>query len=175
MNKPDSLTFQTIDTDGVPSASPQARLFRDAMGGFATGVSVVTSLGENGERIGLTVNSFASLSIDPPLVIWNLSNDSGLVSHFNKGRRFNIIFLSDGQKDLALKFARADEERYQGLEAPASEDGVPLLYGSAGALECQIEGTHAGGDHMILIGRVLQFALSDKEPLLFHRGKFRHF
>ena len=175
MDKPDTLTFQEVDTKGVSTVSSEARLFRDALGGFATGVAVVTTLGPIGERIGLTINSFSSLSIDPPLIIWNLSNDSGLVEHFQPNRRFNIVFLSDTQEEFALKFAQPGEERYKGLEAPASEDGVPLLFGSAGAIECRVEGTHVGGDHLILIGRVLRFALNDRAPLLFHRGHFRHF
>lgn len=175
MEKQATLTFREVERTRDPGAEERARWFRDAMGCFATGVGVVTTLGPKGERIGLTVNSFASLSLDPPLILWCLSLDSGLVKHFQKGRRFNIVFLSAAQEALARKFARPGEERYKGLEAPASEDRVPLLHDAAGALECSVEAAHDGGDHVILIGRVLRYAIGGAEPLLFHKGRFRTF
>lgn len=175
MDELDTLNFRTINTKGVSSTSSAARQFRDAMGGFATGVAVVTALGSKNERIGLTINSFASLSIDPPLILWNLSNDSGLISLFQKEHRFNVVFLSEAQEKLALKFARPGEERYKGLKAPASDDGIPLLSGSAGAVECEVEVIYPGGDHVIIVGRVLRFAVNDSKPLLFYRSRFRHF
>ena len=175
MEKSGTISFQNTQ-ESLSSGSPQSvRQLRDALSCFATGVVVVTTLGPSGERIGVTINSFSSLSLSPPLILWCLSLDSGLVDHFEKGQRFNIIFLSSGQRGLGEKFSRPGEERFEGLKAPASDDGVPLLFDAAGALECVVEETHSGGDHIILVGGILRFGLTNKAPLLFHRGQFKTF
>lgn len=148
------------------------RALRDAMGCFATGVGVVTTATGGGHRMGLTVNSFSSLSLDPPLVLWSLSLDSGLKDHFRKDAPFVINFLTEGQADLALKFATALEDRFKGIEIKDGEGGAPVFRENAGYIECRTEAVHPGGDHVIIVGKVMNFSPGKKPPLVFHKGRF---
>ena len=149
------------------------RALRDALGCFATGVGIVTTATPDGHKMGLTVNSFSSLSLDPPLILWSLSLASGLSDHFEEGCPFVVNFLHDGQEDLALKFATALEDRFKSLEMRDGAGGAPIFIDNAGHLECVTEGVFPGGDHLIIIGRVLAFESGTKPPLVFHKGIFR--
>lgn len=163
-----------MNKGGLEGKDGAGRRFRDALACFATGVAVVTTRA-GGEDIGITVNSFASVSLEPPLVLWCLSLDSGLVKHFRKGTPFAVNFLSRAQRDLAVQFARPGENRFEGVPARAGKNGAPLLPGAAGALECATVSVHSGGDHVIILGRVQRFETGKAPPLLFHRGRFRTF
>ena len=123
--------------------------------------------------MGLTINSFSSLSLDPPLILWSLSLDSGLKDHFRVGCPFVINFLTARQKDLAEKFATALEDRFKSIEFKDGEGGSPIFVENAGFLECRTEAVHPGGDHAIIVGRVTGFGTNSAEPLLFHKGKFK--
>lgn len=149
------------------------RALRDALGCFATGVGVITTATPGGHKMGLTVNSFSSLSLDPPLILWSLSLASGLSDHFVKGCPFVINFLHDGQSDLALKFATALEDRFKSIELRDGQGGAPIFLDNAGYLECITEAVYPGGDHAIIIGRVTGFEAGTKPPLIFHQGKFK--
>ncbi len=151
----------------------QRRALRDALGCFATGVGVVTTATSGGHQMGLTINSFSSLSLDPPLILWSLSLDSGLNDHFKVGCPFVINFLTKNQKDLAEKFATALEDRFKSIEFRDGEGGSPIFAENAGYLECRTEAVHPGGDHAIIVGRVTGFETNSAEPLLFHKGKFK--
>ena len=155
------------------AAKTQRRALRDALGCFATGVGVVTTATEGGHQMGLTINSFSSLSLDPPLILWSLSLDSGLKDHFKVGCPFVINFLTAGQKDLAEKFATVLEDRFKSIALKDGEGEVPIFAENAGHLECRTEAVHPGGDHAIIVGRVTGFETSDRAPLLFHKGKFK--
>lgn len=149
------------------------RALRDALGCFATGVGVVTTATKDGHQMGLTINSFSSLSLDPPLILWSLSLDSGLKDHFKVGCPFVINFLTEDQKNLAEKFATALEDRFKSIDLRAGEGGAPIFTEHVGYLECRTHAVHPGGDHAIIVGRVTGFEVGAGAPLLFHRGKFK--
>jgi 4-hydroxyphenylacetate 3-hydroxylase, reductase component len=151
------------------------RAFRDALGCFATGVTVVTTATPAGQKIGLTVNSFSSVSLTPPLILWCLSRDSGLVKHFRKGTPFAVNFLAKGQRDLAVHFSRPGQNRFDGIASRKGGNGAPLLPGTAGGLECTTERVFEGGDHVIILGRVHRHTSGKAPPLVFHRGRFHAF
>lgn len=149
------------------------RRFRDALGCFATGVAVVTTATEAGGKIGITVNSFSSVSLDPPLILWCLSLDSGLVKHFRKRTPFAVNFLAKGQQGLALRFSRPGQNRFDGISSRRGGNGAPVFPKTAGTLECATEAVYAAGDHVIILGRVLRHKTGKAPPLVFHRGRFR--
>lgn len=175
MSKKDHISLYDLADWDDPSIPEVARKFRNALGSFATGVTVVTSLSPQGVATGLTVNSFSSLSLDPPLILWCLTDESGLVEHFTPGQKFNVNFLSSGQEALALKFARPGEDRFKDITSHPDRNAVPLLEGCSGILNCVVENTYPGGDHVIIVGRVLRFREEKKPPLLFHKGGFKTF
>jgi 3-hydroxy-9,10-secoandrosta-1,3,5(10)-triene-9,17-dione monooxygenase reductase component len=148
------------------------RSFRDALGNFTTGVTIITTLVQSGEPYGLTANSFSSVSLDPPLVLWSLAKTSRCLTAFMEADSFAVHILSCDQEGLAMQFASALEDRFADTETTAGFRGVPLLDGCSARFECEIEHRYDGGDHIILVGRVKSFEKGDKEPLLFHRGRF---
>lgn len=175
MKSLDQISLYDLAGWDDPSIPEVARKFRKALGSFATGVTVVTSLSPKGVPTGLTVNSFSSLSIDPPLILWCLTEESGLVGHFSPGQRFNVNFLSSDQENLALKFAQPGEDRFKDIPSHPDRNAVPLLEGCSGILNCVVEHNYPGGDHVIIVGRVLRFREEKKPPLLFHKGRFKTF
>ena len=156
------VTDETIDP----------RELRDVLGHFATGVTVVTTLGECGAPVGLAANSFASVSLDPPLVVWSLNLNAPSLGAFRTHPSFAINIMCDQSKDLALKFARPAPDKFAEVDWYAGLDGVPVLLTAAVVIECKTEARIPGGDHEIYLGRVLNFHRTDKSPLLFHKGKF---
>ncbi|MEM9106774.1 MAG: flavin reductase family protein [Pseudomonadota bacterium] len=157
----------------VPSHSPQdSRVFRDALGQFATGVTVITAMHE-GQPVGMTVNSFASVSLDPPLVLWSIGKDSNRFDVFTAVERFAINVLNSDQGGLAGLFAR-DGSAF----SPANSlmwDGVPLIRESLATFDCTLHTTFDGGDHTIILGRVTNVTLGTGKPLVFHQGSFGGF
>ncbi len=143
------------------------------MGRFPTGVTVVTACGPGGAPVGLTVNSFASVSLVPPLVL--VCVDEGASTHADlvASSRYTVNVLSDDQTALALRFATtAADRRFDGVEWEMGDDGVPRLLGVAAWLECELDSRHRAGDHSILVGRVLGVGAFDREALVFHRGAY---
>ncbi len=156
------------------TAADDARALRRALGHYPTGVTVVTARAADGRAVGLTVNSFASLSLDPPLVLWSLANRSPSLAVFRDGARFAINVLAAGQAELARRFANpALPDKFDGVGLRAPWHGVPLLAGTIAWFGCSTLDAIAGGDHTLFIGRVETHATSDGEPLVFHRGAFR--
>ena len=149
-----------------------ARALRDALGRFATGVTIVTTrTAEDGAPIGITANSFASVSLDPPLVLWSAARASMRHQHFAAAQAFAIHVLREDQEALARHFTR-DGMAFDGLDW-ASAEGLPVLRGVIARFECVTEATHEGGDHTIIIGRVTRFMQDPgSRPLLFTGGKF---
>jgi flavin reductase (DIM6/NTAB) family NADH-FMN oxidoreductase RutF len=146
------------------------REFRDALGRFVTGVTVVTTRAETGP-LGMTVNSFASLSLDPPLVLWSPARRSSRFPAFEAAPYFAIHVLGAGQRDLAEHFARFGELP-PGLAFAEGPGGIPLLDGVVARFECRHAAGHDGGDHLIVVGEVLRLTTTDTPPLLFDRGAF---
>ena len=165
-----------VDDHGFDPAEGNAetqRIFRNALGQFATGVTVITGLAPSGERVGITVTSFNSLSLDPPLILWSLGRDGGSFSCFQIGAPFAVNVLAGDQRALAERFASVGIPKFEGVETHVRRDKVPLIAGCAAYFECQVEARHPGGDHDIVIGRVRALSNIGSDPLVFHKGILR--
>lgn len=155
----------------TPSFSSQA--FRQALGTFATGVTIVTARSSTGELIGLTANSFNSVSLSPPLVLWSLSREAGAMPVFATGSHYAINVLAAAQKPLAERFAARGAERWAGVEFTDGAGGAPLLVGSVACFECFNRSRYEEGDHVIFVGEVERcHARAGVAPLLFHGGRY---
>lgn len=147
--------------------------FRTALGCFATGVTIVTARAQDGSLIGLTANSFNSVSLDPPLVLWSLSGMAASLEAFRAGSHYAIHVLAASQHDLAQRFSTRGSDRFAGLEVSLSANGVPLIAGCLAVFECFNRSRYEEGDHVIFVGEVERCACSmDLPPLLFHAGRF---
>jgi flavin reductase (DIM6/NTAB) family NADH-FMN oxidoreductase RutF len=153
-----------------PTIDPRA--LRDALGHFATGVCVITTIGDKDAAVGVTANSFSSVSLDPPLVAWNLSLEAPSLSAFRNHVAFAINILCEQSKDLALNFAQPSDDKFSGIDWHPGFGGVPLINAAAATIECQTQTQIPAGDHEIHLGRVVGFTHSGKRPLVFHRGQF---
>jgi flavin reductase (DIM6/NTAB) family NADH-FMN oxidoreductase RutF len=149
------------------------RAFRDALGMFATGIAVVTARGPSGDPVGLTVNSFSSVSLDPPLVLWCLSLYSPTLAAFERCTHYAINVLAVEQDGLSQHFASSAPDRFAGIEWTGGLGGAPLIPGCCAAFECRNEVRHPGGDHLIFVGQVERFARHEREGLLYFRGGYR--
>ncbi|HVL01960.1 MAG TPA: flavin reductase family protein, partial [Dongiaceae bacterium] len=130
-----------------------SRAFRTALGQFATGVTVITTVDASGSRVGMTANSFSSVSLEPMLVLWSIARTSKSFDAFMQARHFAIHVLSAGQKALSAQFASQCDDRFQGLETGTGVGGVPLLDGCSAQFQCETDIRHEGGDHVIIVGR----------------------
>lgn len=147
--------------------------FRAALGMFATGVTIVTARTPQGELIGLTANSFNSVSLDPPLVLWSLARAAGSLPAFSTGSHYAINILAAGQKELAERFALRGADRWRGVGFSEGAGGAPLLAGAAASFECFNRSRYEEGDHVIFVGEVERCTHSaGASPLLFHGGRF---
>jgi flavin reductase (DIM6/NTAB) family NADH-FMN oxidoreductase RutF len=147
--------------------------FRAALGMFATGVTIVTARNAEGEFVGLTANSFNSVSMEPPLVLWSLSRAAASMHAFSTGSHYAINILSSDQQALALRFAAKGVDRFAGLEFTQGAGGAPLLAGAAATFECFNRSRYEEGDHVIFVGEVERCARREgASPLLYHGGKF---
>jgi flavin reductase (DIM6/NTAB) family NADH-FMN oxidoreductase RutF len=175
MYDPAALAPLTIDGhDGIdPAGSPECRTqFRNTLGQFATGVTAMTTLAAGGERVGITVNSFNSLSLDPPLILWSIARSTPSYSCFQVSSAFIVNVLSADQQETALRFARAAADKFEGVKTIAGMGGVPMIEGCVAYLECLTEARYPGGDHDIIVGRVKRIFNLRRAPLLFHGGVF---
>lgn len=148
------------------------RRYRDALGRFPTGVAVVTLRLKTKEHVGITINSFSSVSLHPPLVLWCLGRDSDLIQHFHPKTSFVVNVLTEMQRDLAVRFSRPGKARFVGVRTRRGKRGAPLLSGAAAFFECVTKEIFEGGDHVIIVGRVEAFSFSKKSALVFHGGRF---
>lgn len=150
-----------------------SRLFRDALGTFTTGVTVVTCQSDAGP-MGITANSFASLSLDPPLVLWSPAKSSTRYQPFCDADRFAIHVLGEEQKDLSTAFAKRGGD-FGAMDWVTSTYGVPILDGCLARFECSRHAIHDGGDHSLIIGRVEACSFREGNPLIFSKGAFGTF
>ncbi len=140
---------------------------------FATGVTIVTARTDEGRFVGLTANSFNSVSLTPPLVLWSLARAAGSMAAFSTGSHYAINILSADQQDLAKRFAARDGDRFSGLQFSLGAGGAPLIAGAAATFECFNRSRYEEGDHVIFVGEVERCAhRAGASPLLFHGGKF---
>ena len=146
------------------------RLFRDAMGKFATGVTVVTTK-HNDESYGMTVNAFMSVSLDPKLVVVSIGHKARFLSKIKESKKFAVNILSEDQKVYSMAFAgQLKEEMEIQFEELA---GLPVLPGALAQVSCEVVSEYVEGDHTLFIGKVIGIKLTDKEPLVFFGGKYR--
>jgi flavin reductase (DIM6/NTAB) family NADH-FMN oxidoreductase RutF len=139
-----------------------SRTLRDGFGEFMTGVTVVTTRDPDGEPTGLTVNSFSSLSLDPPLVMFAVDRDSNTFDAFEQASGFVIHVLADDQQDLAVRFATRDVDRFGGLDWSPGLDDLPVISGSLATFECRSDQVYDGGDHRIHVGRVERLTIGSR-------------
>jgi flavin reductase (DIM6/NTAB) family NADH-FMN oxidoreductase RutF len=150
-----------------------ARELRNALGTFPTGVAVVTTRAPSGAFVGLTINSFSSLSLEPPLVLWALQLASPSLGAFDRARHFAVNILAEGQVELSKRFASQLPNKFSDLEVHAGLEGLPLIAGCAARLECRAAARHNGGDHVLFIGQVERFEYdARKRPLVFYAGRY---
>ena len=146
--------------------------FRQALGTFVTGVTIVTARGPDGEPVGLTVSSFNSVSLDPPLVLWSLSLKSASLPSFREARSWAVHVLSAGQEDMSARFAVPGPGKFDGLDLSDGPEGAPQLPDFAARFGCEATFEYEGGDHAIFVGHVENLQRRDAEPLVYHGGKY---
>ena len=154
------------------TAAIDKRAFRDALGAFTTGVTVVTTRDATGRDVGLTVNSFNSVSLEPPLVLWSLARSSASLPAFLEAEHFAVHILAADQDPMSNRFAQRGADKFAGIELARGEGGVPLLPGCSARFRCRTAFRHEGGDHEIFVGEVLGFEAFERAPLVFHKGSY---
>lgn len=158
----------------VDAANFDAAAFRQALGSFATGVTIITTRDAAGEPVGLTVNSFNSVSLNPPLVLWSLAETSNSLPIFRAASHWAVHVLSSDQEALSGRFARRGENKFAGAELEPGVGDVPLLRGCSARFQCRTAFQYEGGDHVIFVGEVVAFDRADVAPLVFHAGRYAH-
>ena len=148
------------------------RELRSALGSFATGVTIITTRTRDGAPTGMTANSFTSVSLNPPLVLWSSSLYAQSLPAFQENSHFCVNILAYDQIELSNRFAKTGDDKFVDVEHFIAESGAPVIVGSAAHFECRNEFRLYGGDHIIFIGHVERFAYTDKPTLLFCRGKY---
>lgn len=165
---------QSINSMGLTEIDIEnPREIRNLLGQFATGVTVITTRGKDGRKIGMTANSFSSLSLDPPLILWSLSKTAPSLSDFTSAEYFAIHMLAQEHHQLSGHFARASDDKFAGISHQQCAAGTPLLDGALATLLCRNVNQYEGGDHLIFIGQIERYQQRSGEPLLFHAGKYR--
>jgi flavin reductase (DIM6/NTAB) family NADH-FMN oxidoreductase RutF len=159
------------DIEGVDSAT-----FRSVLGKFVTGVTVITAIDADAtKRVGVTVSSFNTLSLDPPLILWSLALSAPSLPVFRTTDRFAVNILAHDQGGIATQFAKPHPDKFRGITTAHGLGSVPLIVEAAAHLECRVEQRHPGGDHELIIGRVLRAAGSHRIPLAYGHGQFGNF
>ena len=146
--------------------------FRNALGTFTTGVTVITARGADGSPVGVTANSFNSVSLDPPLVLWSLAKNAGSLPVFEDAEYFAVHILSNDQQDLSNRFASRGKDKFRDLDVPNGLGATPLLSGCCARMQCKTAYKYEGGDHIIFVGEVVDLERSDATPLAFQAGKY---
>ena len=150
------------------------REFRNALGRFATGVCLITTTTEQGQALALTANSFSSVSLDPPLVLWSLQNNSHVYDIFARPRYYAINVLTREQENLSNGYARKGEHELDPAHFTPGINGAPVIRDALVNFECELHATHEGGDHLIIVGRVHDMqSRPEGSPLLFFGGAYR--
>jgi flavin reductase (DIM6/NTAB) family NADH-FMN oxidoreductase RutF len=160
----------------VPQVPFDTRRFRNAFGRFPTGVVIVTAVTPDGARIGMTVSSFNSVSLDPPLVLFSVHRQAHTFPIWQRIGSYAINILSEEQETLSNQFARAKGEKWDGVMPLTGATGVPIMPNACAVLECQAHARHDGGDHEIFVGRVMEIhdhSVNRGRPLVFFEGRYR--
>ena len=164
-----STTFEFGDD---PEAA--GRALRDAFGCFTTGVTVITTIADDGRPVGFTANSFASVSLDPPLALTSIDFKSNSLAHLEASKVFAVNVLHVDQQEIARKFTAKTGDRFEGVETETWGSGVPILKGCMANFELETHHAFDAGDHRVIVGRILKVRYDPHhEPLVFLRGKYR--
>jgi flavin reductase (DIM6/NTAB) family NADH-FMN oxidoreductase RutF len=176
------MSKSTTAAPALPAQKPanepagiDPRDFRNALGSFATGVTIITAKGPGDRVVGLTCNSFASVSLNPAMVLWSLVSHSPNMAVFQEASHFTVNVLGAGQGDLAMQFARSANDKFAGVGWAAGLGGAPVIGGCVAHFQCRSAYRYYGGDHTIFLGAVEAFDHTPGAPLLFSRGKFGDF
>jgi 3-hydroxy-9,10-secoandrosta-1,3,5(10)-triene-9,17-dione monooxygenase reductase component len=164
MSRPDDMNHENPEID--------PKDFRRALGTFVTGVTIITTRRPNGDFAGLTANSFSSVSLSPPLVLWSLSLFAPSLRAFQESPHFSINVLAADQLHLSQKFSRSAPNKFEDVAVREGIGGVPLIEGAAASFTCRNEFRYYGGDHVIFLGAVLAYEYSDRAPLVFAQGRY---
>ena len=148
------------------------RAFRDACGAFATGVAVVTTCGADGQNVGMTINSFSSVSLDPPLILWCIKRTAWSLPSFVQSRKFGVSVLTSSQQDIAERFSHGRPDKFAGIDAAVPGFDLPLIPGALVHMMCGLQDVHAVGDHLVLVGYVERITATAGEGLTFFRGRY---
>jgi flavin reductase (DIM6/NTAB) family NADH-FMN oxidoreductase RutF len=167
---PDPATELASDSSVI-----DPRDFRNALGTFATGVTIITATAADGKPYGLTCNSFTSVSLNPPLVLWSLGMFSQGLPIFQNASHFTVNILSASQQALSNKFAKSSADKFEGVEWKPGLGNAPVLTGCVANFQCRAANRYYGGDHVIFLGAVEAYAYNRQEPLLFARGGYGRF
>ncbi|VXC27973.1 Flavin reductase [Aeromicrobium sp. 9AM] len=163
---------EIVEIDG-DAAQAAARAYRDVLGQYASGVTVVTTV-LDGVPVGMTCQSFTSVSLDPPLVAFLPMKTSRAFAAIRMSRRFCVNFLAAEQADVSNTFASLADDKFADITWQPTSNGMPLIDGTVGWVDCTVQDVHEAGDHYLVIGRVEDLGHGDAEnPLLFHRGRYR--
>ncbi|NBA97310.1 flavin reductase [Pseudomonas sp. R5(2019)] len=152
------------------SFNPQA--FRSALSTFTTGVTIITTRTPDGESVGITANSFNSVSLNPPLVLWSLAKSALSLAAFAENRHWNVHVLSHEQEVLSGRFASRGEDKFAGVDLDSGINDIPLLHDCTARFQCRTASMYEGGDHVIFVGEVLAFDKSERAPLAFQSGQY---
>jgi flavin reductase (DIM6/NTAB) family NADH-FMN oxidoreductase RutF len=164
---------EAVEEGTKQAAQPfDTRDFRRALGQFATGVTVVTAITRDGRRIGMTVNSFSSVSLDPPLVLWSIARNAASFQDFTTATHFGVNVLAADQHHLSKQFSTPLEDKFAGVACHGSAC-VPIIEGTTAYFICKLVKQYDGGDHVILLGEVEEYAHRHGDVLVFHSGKYR--
>ncbi|PLK50858.1 flavin reductase family protein [Uliginosibacterium sp. TH139] len=156
-----------------PALAFDSSTFRRTLGMFATGITVITAQAKDGSLVGLTANSFNSVSLTPPMIVWSLGNNSGVREVLEHCEYYAVNVLADDQEALSNLFASKAADRFAGVDWEPGLGGAPVLAGCAAVFEVRNSLRYPGGDHVIFIGEVARCDRSEREPLLFFNGRYR--
>jgi flavin reductase (DIM6/NTAB) family NADH-FMN oxidoreductase RutF len=166
-----------MSSKGSPAGAEtklDASLYRRTCALFATGITVITTVDSNGHPHGMTVNSFSSVSLDPPLILVCIDLKNAILGHFLTSAWFAVNILSDDQEDVSRRFSSAAERRFQGMDWKPGDSGVPLISGSLALMECELTKTFEAGDHAVLIGEVRRASYREGNPLVYFGSAYRN-
>ncbi|MEP3562006.1 MAG: flavin reductase [Marinobacter sp.] len=156
----------------MAKASFDPQEFRSALSTFTTGVTIITTRAENGDPVGITANSFNSVSLNPPMVLWSLDKSAMSLSAFTNNKHWNVHILSTEQEALSGRFASRGEDKFKGLELDQGINNIPLMRNCTARFNCRTAFMYEGGDHIIFVGEVLNFDKTDLPPLAFQSGQY---
>lgn len=155
-----------------PKPNFDSSTLRETLGCFPTGVVVVATRGDGNAPVGLTVNSFSSVSLDPPLILWSIALTAPSIGAFREHAGFSINILSEEQKSVGMQFAQPADDKFKGIDWHSGYAQTPVINNALAVLQCKTYKRYEGGDHEIYLGEVMKVHFTDKKPLVVSRGRF---